>query len=113
MTVHHEQEDVAFDRWPDGDEVAQVPLAAFGHEWGDALVEWAGGYLDTDTAVVTIAGEDEETEEQWHRHHLVDARTGEIRGVLDAPTRDAYDLEPLGDGSWLRTDDEGRLRRHR
>ncbi|WP_446215558.1 hypothetical protein [Micromonospora sp. IBHARD004] len=91
----------------------RIPVAAFGQEWPEAMVEWAGGYLDLDTAVVTIVGEDEETEEEWHRHHMVDVRTGEVRGVLDAPTRDSYDLEPLGDGSFLRTDDEGRLWRHR
>ncbi|RZU76562.1 hypothetical protein EV384_5227 [Micromonospora kangleipakensis] len=113
MTVHHEQEDVAFHTWPDGAEVVRIPLAAFGQEWGDAMVEWAGGYLDPETAVVTVVGEDEETEQEWHRHHLVDVRTGEIRGVLDAPTRNSYDLEPLGDGSFLRTDEEGRPWRHR
>ncbi|MGY0006952.1 hypothetical protein [Micromonospora sp. I033] len=113
MTVHHEQEDAAFHTWPDGEVAARTPLAAFGHEWGEANVEWAGGYLDGDTAVVALAGEDEETEEEWHRHHLVDVRTGEIRGVFPVETRHAYDLEPLGDGTWLQTDDDGVLRRHR
>ncbi|MFI7426357.1 hypothetical protein ACIBPB_05175 [Micromonospora sp. NPDC049836] len=114
MTVHHEQEDAAFHTWPDGAVTARVPLAAFGHEWGDAVVEWAGGYLDGDTAVVAVAGEDEETEEEWYRHHLVDVHTGQLRGAFPAAqTRHAYDLEPLGDGTWLRTDDDGRLWRHR
>ncbi|MFR9777814.1 hypothetical protein ACL02O_17390 [Micromonospora sp. MS34] len=113
MTVHHEQEDAAFHTWPGGDVAVRVPLGAFGHEWGDALVEWAGGYLDGDTAVVVIVGEDEETEQEWHRHHLVDVRTGALRGALDVATRHAYDLEPLGDGSWLRTDDDGEFRRDR
>ncbi|MFE9689286.1 hypothetical protein [Micromonospora sp. NPDC005806] len=113
MTVHHEQEDAAFHTWPDGAVAVRVPLAAFGHECGDAFVEWAGGYLDGDAAVVAVAGEDEETEQEWYRHHLVDVRTGEVRGGFPAETRHAYDLEPLGDGTWLRTDDDGVLWRHR
>lgn len=113
MTVHHEQEDLAFHTWPGGEVAVRVPLAAFGHEWGDAVIEWSGGYLDAGTALVAVAGEDEETEQEWYRHHLVDVRTGQVGSVLAVEARHAYDLEPLGDGTWLRTDDAGNLRRER
>ncbi|MER5266021.1 hypothetical protein ABTZ99_28435 [Actinosynnema sp. NPDC002837] len=111
MTVHHEQEDVAFHTHPDGEVVVRVPVESFGHDPEEVYVEWAGGYLDADTAIVVLGGETED-EEEWHRHHLVDVRTGEVRGTLDTPSRDAYDVEPRGDGSWLSTDDDGRPRRH-
>ena len=111
MTVHHDQEDVAFHAYPDGEVLVRIPVESFGCDPDEAYVEWAGGYLDSETAIVTIGGETEH-EQEWYRHHLVDARTGQVHGTLDTQTRDAYDIEPLGDGSWLSTDDDDRLRRH-
>ncbi|MCP2324160.1 hypothetical protein HDA40_002667 [Hamadaea flava] len=112
MTVHHDQEDVAFHAYPDGEVLARIPVESFGYDPDEAYVEWAGGYLDSQTAIVSIGGETED-EQQWHQHHLVDARTGQVHGTLDIQTRDAYDLEPLGDGSWLSTDDDGLWRHSR
>jgi hypothetical protein len=45
--------------------------------------------------VVTLAGETED-EEEWFERYLVDPRTGEIRGRLDAPLAHQYDFELLG-----------------
>ncbi|MEV5543316.1 hypothetical protein AB0L13_41495 [Saccharopolyspora shandongensis] len=111
MTVHHDQEDVAFHTYPGGELLVQIAVESFGYDPDEAYVEWAGGYLDSETAIVTIGGETED-EQEWYRHHLVDARTGQVHGTLGTQTRDAYDIEPLGDGSWLSTDDDDRLRRH-
>ncbi|MEV0810221.1 hypothetical protein [Micromonospora sp. NPDC050200] len=40
------------------------PLESFGYDPDEAYVEWTGGYLDSETAVVTIAGETED-EQEW------------------------------------------------
>jgi hypothetical protein len=91
--------------------VARVPIEALGHEPLDAFIEFAGGYVDDSTAVVTVAGETE-NEEEWFERYLVDPHTGEIRRRLDAPSAHQYDFIPLGDGSWLSTTDDGQHRRH-
>ncbi|MEU0564833.1 hypothetical protein ABZ297_05450 [Nonomuraea sp. NPDC005983] len=111
MTVHHDQEDVAFHAYPDGEVMIRIPVESFGYDPDEAYVEWTGGYLDADNAIVTIGGETED-EQEWYRHHLVDVRTGQVHGTLDAQSRHAYDVKPLGDGSWLTTDHDDRLWRH-
>jgi hypothetical protein len=107
MTVDHDNADAAFHTYPDGAVVAQVSIEALGHDPVDAFVE----YVDDSTAVVTVAGETED-EEEWFERYLVDPHTGEVRRRLDTPSAHQYDIEPLGDGSWLSTTDDGRLRRH-
>jgi hypothetical protein len=110
MSVHHEQRDVAFHTVPDGEIRIRVPVAGFGYRPKDAAsVEWTGGFLDDDTAVVVLAGENGDG--PWWRHHTVDVRTGEVTGTLPVTTVDEYDLQPLGDGSFLVTDTDGTLRR--
>ena len=111
MTVDHDNTDAAFHTYPDGAVVARVPIQALGYEPFEAFIEYAGGYIDGSTAVVTVAGETEH-EEEWFERYLVDPHTGEVHRRLDAPSAHQYDFEPLGDGSWLSTTDDGRLRRH-
>jgi hypothetical protein len=110
MTVDHDHADAAFHTYPDGAVVAQIPIEALGYELFDAFIEFAGGYIDSCTAVVTVSGETED-ERWWFERYLVDPHTGEIRRRLDAPSADENDFEPLGDGSWLSKTDDGRLRR--
>ncbi|WP_433476801.1 hypothetical protein ACQPZP_06925 [Spirillospora sp. CA-142024] len=107
MSVDHGQSDVQFHEYPGGEVVLTLPIEVFGHGPEDAYVEWSGGYLDPDTAIVTVGGETED-EEDWHQHYLVDLRTGGVQDSLDAHSRNAYDFEPLGDGSWLTSTPEGR-----
>lgn len=114
MTVDHGQADVAFHTYPDGDTTLTLPAEAFGPAPEGAYVEWSGGYLTPDTVLVTIAGEIDpeddpdldDDEREWHRHHHLDLRTGEITD-FPVTTRDSYDLTPLGDGTWLTTDPSG------
>ncbi|GIG59833.1 hypothetical protein Lfu02_42050 [Longispora fulva] len=106
LTVDHAQEDVALHSYPDGEVQWRCDAAAFGPDLEDAYVEWNGGYLDTDTVVVTISHAD------GYRHHRVAAGTGLVLGPLETPSLDEYDLRPLGDGSWLTTDGGGHLWRH-
>ncbi|WP_395968517.1 hypothetical protein [Actinomadura sp. 6N118] len=106
MTVYHDQSDVAFHTYPGGEVVLQLSMEVFGHEPHDAFFEWSGGYLDADTAIVTIGGETED-EEEWHRHYRVDLRTGGVSGDFDARSESAYDIEPLGDGTWLTSGSDG------
>ncbi|MGW5848856.1 hypothetical protein ACWFQ8_13055 [Streptomyces sp. NPDC055254] len=100
MTVDHGQADVSFHRHPSGDVLFTLPVEAFGYDPEETFVEWSGGYLTPDTAVVTLGSETEEGEE-WFRYHLIDVRTGTISGEMTVEAAHPYDLEPLGDGSWL------------
>jgi hypothetical protein len=110
MTVHHEQSDVTFHTYPDGEVSFQLSAEAFGYEineWSDAHVEWSSGYLDSETAIVTICGESDD-EQEWYHHYRVDTCTGEIGPRFDGHCRTSGDIKPVGDGSWLTTDADGR-----
>ncbi|MFE3761028.1 hypothetical protein ACFXPI_04580 [Streptomyces sp. NPDC059104] len=100
MTVDHGQEDVAFHRHPDGEVLFTLPVEAFGYDPEETFVEWGGGYLTPDTAVVVLGGETRD-EEEWFRYHLVDVRTGTVTGEIAVEVTGPYELVPLGDGSWL------------
>ncbi|MGC5396994.1 hypothetical protein ACPXCP_14755 [Streptomyces sp. DT20] len=100
MTVDHGQADVAFHGHPGGDVLFVLPVEAFGYDPEESFVEWSGGYLTEDTAVVTLGGESQD-EEEWSRHHLVDVRTGTLSGELTVGVSNPYELVLLGDGSWL------------
>jgi hypothetical protein len=63
-------------------------------------VEWSGGYLTEDTAIVALGGESQD-EEEWFRYHLVDVRTGTLSGEFTVEVSNPYELVPLADGSWL------------
>ncbi|MDN3357345.1 hypothetical protein [Actinomadura sp. DC4] len=106
MTVDHDQGDVAFHTYPGGEVELKIPIETFGYDPEDAFVEWSGGYLRPDTAIVTIVGETEDEQEWWH-HYPVDLRSGQVGAEFDAHGKSPYDLEPLGDGSWLTTDASG------
>ncbi|QKW23563.1 hypothetical protein HUT16_34710 [Kitasatospora sp. NA04385] len=109
LTVDHGQGDFAVHAHPGGEVEFTVTVDDFGYdgERCEAVVEWSGGYLDADTLAVVLYGEDEESGQEWFRSHRVDARTGRILGAFDSGARDCYDLRPLGDGSWLTTDESG------
>ncbi|MCL8015898.1 hypothetical protein [Streptomyces sp. AS02] len=100
MTVDHDQADVAFHAHPNGDVLFTLPVEAFGYDPEECFVEWSGGYLTDDTAVVTLGGESQD-EEEWFRHHLVDVRTGTLSAEFTVEVTNPYELVPLGDGSWL------------
>ncbi|MEV0493918.1 hypothetical protein [Streptomyces atratus] len=106
MTVDHGQADVAFHHHPSGDVLFTLPVEAFGYDPEETFVEWSGGYLTPDTAVVTLGGESED-EEEWFRYHLVDVRTGTICGEITVEVTSPYELDPLGDGSWLTQGPDG------
>lgn len=109
MTVDHGQADVSFHRHPSGEVLFTLPVDAFGYDPEETCIEWSGGYLTPDTAVVTLAGETEEGED-WFRCHLVDVRTGAAGGEIATESAHAYDMQFLGDGSWIT---DGPVRRFR
>jgi hypothetical protein len=114
MTVDHGRHDVAFHDCLSGEVVLRIPIEAFGYEYfGDdeAGMDWNGGFLNADIAVVTIAGEKDD--EEWHRHYSIDLRTGTPRGHFEAYSRDNYDFEPLGDGTWVVSGPDGNAVRRR
>ncbi|MGW7433289.1 hypothetical protein ACWGIN_27580 [Streptomyces sp. NPDC054861] len=88
--------------WPDLERVE-----AFGYDPEETFVEWSGGYLTSDLAVVTLGGEDPDGEEEWFRYHLVDVRTGTLSGEITVESTNPYELVPLGDGSWLTAGPDG------
>ncbi|MER5381932.1 hypothetical protein ABT040_16865 [Streptomyces sp. NPDC002688] len=108
MTVDHGQADVAFHNYPAGDTTLVLTADAFGHEAEDAYIEWSGGYLTPDSALITIAceidPEDDEDldddEREGHRHYHLDLLTREIT-EFPVTSHNSYDLTPLGDGTWL------------
>ncbi|MEU6841618.1 hypothetical protein ABZ930_07045 [Streptomyces sp. NPDC046716] len=106
MTVDHDQADVAFHQHPGGDVLFSLPVEAFGYDPEESFVEWSGGYLTDDTAVVVLGGESPD-EEEWFRCHLVDVRTGTPSGELTVEATNPYEPVPLGDGSWLTRDADG------
>ncbi|MFF2787909.1 hypothetical protein ACFVT6_14230 [Streptomyces sp. NPDC058049] len=106
MTVDHGQEDVAFHHHPGGEVLFTLSVEAFGYDPEDTFVEWSGGYLTPDTAVVTLGGERPD-EEEWFRHHLVDLRTGTVGDEIGLGVTHPYEGVPLGDGSWLTEGPDG------
>ncbi|MFD9030984.1 hypothetical protein ACFVZW_07530 [Streptomyces sp. NPDC059567] len=106
MTVDHGQGDVAFHHHPSGDVLFTLPVEAFGYDPEQSFVEWSGGYLTEDTAVVTLGGESQD-EEEWFRYHLVDVRTGTLSGEITVEVTSPYEMVPLGDGSWLTDGPDG------
>jgi hypothetical protein len=113
MTVDHRQLDVAFHGYESGTVQLRVSIGTLEDDPGDAGFEWTGGYVDEDTVVAVVAGvEGDEDEDEWWRNTLVDVRTGAMR-PLPVLTADPYELQPLGDGTYLTTDTDGTLRRHR
>lgn len=100
MTVDHGQVDVAFHSHPSGDVLFTLPVEAFGYDPEETFVEWSGGYLTSELAVVTLGGEGQD-EEEWFRYHLIDVRTGILSGEIAIEVTNPYELVPLGDGSWL------------
>ncbi|MEU3464493.1 hypothetical protein ABZ721_31650 [Streptomyces sp. NPDC006733] len=101
MTVDHGQADVAFHEHPTGDVLFALPVEAFGYDPQGSFVEWGGGYLTEDTAIVVTLGGESHDGEEWFRYHLVDVYTGTLGGELTVEASTPYELVPLGDGSWL------------
>ncbi|MEV4680586.1 hypothetical protein [Streptomyces kurssanovii] len=106
MTVDHGQVDVAFHRHPSGDVLFALPVEAFGFDPEETFVEWSGGYLTPDLAVVTLGGEGQD-EEEWFRYYLIDVRTGTLSSEIAVEVTNPYELVPLGDGSWLTDGPDG------
>jgi hypothetical protein len=106
LTVDHGQADVALHAYPDGEVTFRLTVEDFGHDPEEDFVEWSGGYLDADTVIAVLGGETEDGEE-WFRYYRVDTPTGRVLGEFDAHENGPYDIQPLGDGTWLTTDSSG------
>jgi hypothetical protein len=107
MTVDHQGacDDATFHRIVDGSTICRVELDSLiglGGDHEEPQVEWAGGFLDTKTAVVVLSGYEEDTDEDWHEHYLVSPTTGEVFGRWPVEVPDVYAMDLLGDGTWLR-----------
>ncbi|KIM92561.1 hypothetical protein OIDMADRAFT_208805 [Oidiodendron maius Zn] len=111
MTVDHGQADVSFHSVASGEVMLSVPVTAFEPQSDGLSVDWSGGFLGSDLAIVTIMGETDGQE--WYHFHKVDLRTGTPMGRFESHSRDVYDFEPLGDGTWITSDSAGNPVRHR
>ncbi|MCW2136981.1 hypothetical protein BXY51_001506 [Actinoplanes cyaneus] len=112
MTIDHEgQADVALHAFPGGEVLVRLTVSDFGEDPEIGVIEWTGGYLDAETVIVVVHGEDEEAGGPWWRHYRVNTGTGEVLDDLGIVTIDEYDLQPLGDGTFVVTDTDGTLRR--
>ncbi|MEU5281036.1 hypothetical protein AB0G87_32020 [Streptomyces asoensis] len=106
MTVDHGQADVTFHHHFSGAVLFTLPVEAFGYHAEGTFVEWSGGYLTPDLAVVTLGGEGPDGQE-WFRYHLIDVHTGTLSGEIAVEVTNPYELVPLGDGSWLTDGPDG------
>jgi hypothetical protein len=112
LTVDHGQADAAIHTYPSGEVLLKLPVDAFlpiedvAGETPEFFFEWAGGFLTPDSAVVVLAGETDDDPE-WSRSYCVDVRSGRIEAQFAGHNEHPYDLQPLGDGSWLTTDPAG------
>jgi hypothetical protein len=99
MTVDHGRNDVAFHRFPDGEVMLRLPVTAFGYQEYESFVDWSGGFLNPDVAIITVMGETDGRE--WRHYHRVDLHTGSPQGRFEPNSRDGCDFELLGDGTWV------------
>ena len=107
MTVDHSRYDVTFHVFLSGEVILRVPIEAFGYEY----FEDDEACIDGDIAVVTIAGE--EDDQEWHCHYSINLRSGIPCGRFEAYSRDNYDFEALGDGTWIVSGLDGSVVRRR
>ncbi|GAB3261434.1 hypothetical protein [Kineosporia babensis] len=111
LTVEHGQVDLKVHAYPQGEVLLSLSLEDFGHgDEEEVYVDWNGGYLDSETVILTVTGEDEEKE--WFQSYRVDTRTGEVRGAFDTRTDNADGIKFLGDGTWLTVGPSGHPVRH-
>ncbi|KAJ5377578.1 uncharacterized protein N7496_004987 [Penicillium cataractarum] len=116
MTVDHGRYDVAFHTFPSGEEILRLPITAFGYEddeedkEDDSFVDWGGGFLNADIAVVVITGE--LNDEEWYHYYQVDLRTGKPLGRFEAHSTEIDGFQALGDGTWIASDFNGNPVRH-
>ncbi|MEU5989251.1 hypothetical protein ABZ806_09755 [Spirillospora sp. NPDC047418] len=112
LTVDHGQADAAVHAYPSGEVLLKLPVEAFPpvedvtDEAPEFYIEWAGGFLTPDSAVVVLAAETED-DPDWSRSYRVGLRSGRVGARFDGRNEHPYDLRLLGDGSWLTTDPSG------
>ncbi|GIF41071.1 hypothetical protein [Actinoplanes xinjiangensis] len=113
VTVGQDSDDLIVHEFPSGDTLFKVTLPdfGFGEDEDDLFLEWSPGFLDDDTVIAVVFGVDEAEDTDWWRHFRIDARTGEVLGELEVTTINQYDLDTLGDGTYVITDTDGTLRR--
>lgn len=94
---------------------AELPTVGHGHEFMTVHHEQADGALRTCpegevrftlSVAVTLGGETAD-EQEWFRHYRVDVRSGRVGTEFAAHTDSPYDVQSLGNGTWLTTDPSG------
>ncbi len=109
VTVDHGSADLAVHTFPGGEVLFRLTVADFGFDEDDEVyVEWSPGFVDDDTLITVVRGENEEHEdEEWWKFYRVGARTGAVLGELDVEARDEYAIEVLGTGRYVLTRPDG------
>ncbi|MFI2414718.1 hypothetical protein [Streptomyces sp. NPDC018947] len=108
LTVEHYGADLRLHAL-DGAVLAEREPEAAGEEEDPPCWDWTCGFVDADTVIASTADADGE----GVRHWLLHARTLEVRGQVGYPAGPVgASVRPLGDGTWLTCDPDGRrLRR--
>lgn len=138
LTVRQERgglrDELVIRSFPEGREDVVVSSEALGFDEDEHETFFIGfvvGYLDADTAIVSVRGElaededwdeDEDEDEDWdedeipeldfHANRMVDVRTGRVLGSMPAEFLAREDVVPLGDGTWLTSGSDGEWYRH-
>lgn len=105
MTVDHGRSDFAFHTFPSGEEMLSLPVEAFSYEYGDEFIDWNGGFLNADFAVIVITGE--VNDKEWHQYYKVDLRTGKSLGRFEAHSSEIDSFQTLSDDTWIVSDLNG------
>ncbi|MET0134439.1 MAG: hypothetical protein ABW215_12695 [Kibdelosporangium sp.] len=128
MTVGYDRSDVAFHAFPDGEVLHGISLDELGDQEAgeEPRISWSGGYVDSTTVAVGIEyGNDQDrdnqntgyqttayqntayqdTAYQNTAYHLVGLADDSRLETIDKP------VQPLGDGTLITEDDQGRLSR--
>ncbi|TDC62342.1 hypothetical protein E1200_26145 [Actinomadura sp. GC306] len=115
-------EELVIRTFPEGREDVVVSAEALGYDedrYETFFIGYIVGYLDADTAIVSVHGElaeDEDDEEaqdlDFHHNQLVDVRTGRVLGPMPSEFFSRNDVMPLGDRSWLTVGSNGGWYRH-
>ncbi|TDC96589.1 hypothetical protein E1285_05490 [Actinomadura sp. 7K507] len=115
-------EELVIRTFPGEEEDVIVSAEALGYDedkYETFFIGFIVGYLDAETAIVSVRGElaeDEDDDEpqdlDFHHNQLVDVRTGRVLGPMPSEFFDREDIVPLGDRSFLTTGSNGGWYRH-
>lgn len=98
ITIAHNQKNATLHRFPKGEVIHHMPIAAFGYHENVSRIEWSSGFLNADVGIISIKTTNEQ---DGLYHHLFDLQTGSLLGCIETPSCDDDSFIFLGDGTWI------------